>query len=181
MYYHLGANRSEHLDLVSGTYKGKPVLGVGKGNHRLLELLTLDFYRPQQLGALFAGLYPGENFNIYSSPDRVHQAIRRLRVWLDENKYSSKIQITNRGYKFTPADTFSIRLVLNRNPSELHQALWHKLFYQIGKKKCFTVKDAREQLGISETSFHRLANWALSLGLINRSGVGRSTKYLIAV
>src|SRR5207302_175208 len=53
---------------------------------RMLQSLALDFYRPLQLAELHERLYPREYFNPFSSPDRVHQAARRLRRWLQENR-----------------------------------------------------------------------------------------------
>lgn len=57
---------------------------AGQLQQRLLTTLVSDYYRPRRTLELFAALYPGDYYHPVSSPQRVHQAVKRLRATLRE-------------------------------------------------------------------------------------------------
>lgn len=68
--------------LIIGDPSAEPVEFAGTDKvGQVLGLIARDLYRPIQLGSLFAELFPEEHFDIFHSPDRVHQLIRRARRW----------------------------------------------------------------------------------------------------
>ncbi|MEK7356468.1 MAG: hypothetical protein AAB250_08465, partial [Bdellovibrionota bacterium] len=70
------------LDVRSGEIAGsEEELRAGGKCHKVLDVLMSDFYRPTRLGGLFAELFPGEYFDIFSSPGRIHQILFRTRAW----------------------------------------------------------------------------------------------------
>ncbi|NJL25681.1 MAG: hypothetical protein HC902_11250 [Calothrix sp. SM1_5_4] len=64
----------------------------------LIRILLSDLYRPFGVGGLFAGLFPDERFDIFTSPHRVHQAVYRTRGWIRDADWP--VDIVNRGEKF---------------------------------------------------------------------------------
>ncbi len=84
--YRFGRAEGDALDLRTGRITSENALNPGKKIHQLFELLSRDLYRPIRLGGIFTELFQGECFDIFSSPSRVHQLIRRARRWLEETE-----------------------------------------------------------------------------------------------
>jgi tetratricopeptide (TPR) repeat protein len=152
-------------------------LNPGKQVHRLLAILLKDFYRPISVGALYADLFPGEHYNIFSSPDRVHQALRRTRRWLEQQDVLVEIKEFN--------GQFALRLegpvafVLGPEPKAIDSqaVILERLRSAVRPDQSFSSPIVSEITELSLTSTVRFLNWALQSGYIVKSGLGRSTKY----
>jgi hypothetical protein len=90
------------LDLFRGHWSTRKwAWGPGSTLYRIFSVLVSDFYRPFRVGLLFGQTYPGEHFNPASSPGRIHQTIRGLRLFFAENGLPLKVAWTGRGYRLT--------------------------------------------------------------------------------
>ena len=77
--YILGEANAPTLDIATGEIQGCSVeLKPGTIVHRVLEALLRDLYRPVSMGGFFSSLFPGEHFDPYSSPNRLHQQVVSL-------------------------------------------------------------------------------------------------------
>src|SRR5262249_1530027 len=70
--YYLGEKQAPRLDLANGEIGGLPAFNVGRKIHQLIEILLRDFYHPLRIAGIFSELFPGEHFDVSSSPDRTH-------------------------------------------------------------------------------------------------------------
>ena len=167
------------FDVLTGEVDGKELLNMGKKSHQLLEILLRDFYRPLRIGSIFAELFPGEYFDIFSSPMRVHSVIKRLRAWFEEHGLPLEISEFGSNYRLVKTGEFSFRVPLERRAIEGHHAHFEKLRLSYDNGRSISTSEARELLGMTPTSFKRFASWALESGLIAREGNGRATTYKI--
>jgi hypothetical protein len=174
--YILGSEGAPCFDLRSGEISGRISLNPGKKTHQLIGVLLQDLYRPIRTGGLFAELFPDEHFDILSSPDRVHQVLRRCRRWMEAERIPAKIVAHRGNYSIRIQGEFSFLL-------HLHRQVPSNLGVQLGKlinlftDSPFGAREAREKLDLPLTSFNRLINWSIEHGHIQRTGSGPSTKY----
>jgi hypothetical protein len=175
--YTYGEAGAPCFDLRSGKMTdGRETLNAGKKTHQLLDILLRDLYSPYRIGGLFAELYPKEYFDIETSPDRVHQVLRRARRWLDSARIPVEITGVDGTYRLQIHGRFAFQLPLHRLPRNSMQLQFERLSERFGEK-LFSASEAREALGIRITSFNRLLTWALENGLLERSGRSTSTRY----
>jgi len=87
--YVLGPIRSPRLDLTTGKINGTAMFRTGGKCHQMLEVLLRDFYQPYRIAGLYSELFPREQYDIQSSPGRVHQLLWRTRQWLEQKKFLS--------------------------------------------------------------------------------------------
>jgi len=160
---------------ISGSQSPLPEAMASGGNlHRLLLILFKDLYQPARLGTLFAELFPGEYFNPYSSPNRVHQALRRLRRATEKSGFELSIEESNGGYKVR--HSCPIRLGQGQPETDTRRLALQKLSAVTGHS-AFTSSQAQAQLGLSESTALRLLRWGVSHRLLSHSGKGRATRY----
>jgi hypothetical protein len=149
--------------------------------HRMLAQLFCDFYRPASLGTLFAALYPGEYYDPFSSPGRVHQVLRRTRKWLRESALPIEVSEDRDGYRahILAPDLFSVQIQKVSVAPGRFEAMVERLRLQFGSGE-FTAQEASQALQISRVSFRRLTTWALKSGKLEKFGAARNTSYLLA-
>ncbi len=177
-WYVLGNGDELCMDVMSGCGDdGQPMLEIGGKVHQAVEILLRDFYRPLPLGSLHAELFPGEHFNIFSSPDRVHQVLRRARLWARNAKVPVAIVEDHRGYslKLKGATAFVV-------PYEREGVDWQKI--QMRKLRSFASTDriygaaeVRQALELTTNPFKRFTAQAVKDGVIERIGSGSATCY----
>ena len=178
--YHYGTKRGPTLVVATGELDGRPTFNPGKKTHQLIDVLLKDLYRPVPLGALFSELFPGDHFDIFSSPDRIHQVLRRARRQIEELELPIAI-VEDRGvYSLELEGPFTFALDFLRGKPEGPSVEFDKLakIYQIGEY--FGAREAREALGIPRTSFQRLIAWGLESGKLEKSGDRNATLYRVA-
>lgn len=116
-FYIWGKENSPCLNVLDGTIDGRVTQKPGGKCHHLIEVLLRDFYRPLKMGELFAEIFPDDHFDIFSSPNRLHQILFRTREWLNEENIPLEIvenckislQVQRRFLRARPAGTSSGR------------------------------------------------------------------------
>lgn len=180
--YVLGAKNSSRLDLRTGEIDGHPALKPGRKSHRLLQILLRDFYQPIRIGGLFFELFPNEHFDIFSSPNRVHQTLHRTRAWLEEHNIPLAISEENGFYSAALTGAFSLRIPLRSQLTENPQNLqydFERLARHFGLERKFTSREAGEFMQVSRQTLQRIFNWALEHNRVERIGRSTSTTYQI--
>lgn len=177
--YILGQKSSPRLDIRTGEVDGESMLSPGRKCHQLVELLLRDFYEPRTTGSLFFDLFPGEYFNVATSPHRVHQIILRTRQVLEEQNIPVKIQELNGFYFLEITGDFSFRVPLERKTVTLMDLQFENLKTSMSKNSNFTLRQAQDKLQISKCTVWRLLSWAEEKGKVLRMGSNNSTTYSI--
>jgi tetratricopeptide (TPR) repeat protein len=165
------------MDLVSGRVEGLETEIPGKNMHRLIAGLLRDFYRPRSLGGIFDEVFPGEHFNIFHTPDRIHQLMRRTRIWLRENSIPIEIAEDHGTYRLVISGPFAFRIPLEVRAKESEELQFQRVREAFARKGRFSAREAREKLGLPKSSFNRLIHWAIAHGRIQISGASTSTIY----
>jgi hypothetical protein len=165
------------LDIVTGEINGKSVLPPGSRCHHLIEVLLRDFYRPLKMGEIFVELFPGEYFDIFSSPNRVHQLLFRTRDWIAQQNLPLEINELAGGYSLKTTAPFAFKIPLNRRPVEGYHQLLEKISSLFGADDVFQSKSVREVLGISRQTFSRFATWAVENGKLEKIGSHNKASY----
>lgn len=179
-HYLFGKTASPCMDLESAKIEGAGGdLKPGSQVHRVLSLLLLDFYRPVGVGAMFAEIYPREHFDIHSSPNRVHHAIRRTRGWLKDNRIPVEIAGHGNKYSLHIRGGFSFRLSYTRGPRDWHETQLENIRRLFPEGADFAAQEARRRLGLSVAAFRRLAKWAVEQGHLERTGHKSTTSYRV--
>lgn len=176
-HYDFGGANSRHLDILTGEIHGAAIATPSPKIHHLIGTLLKDFYLPARVGTLFSELYPGEYFDIHSSPMRVRQVMRRLRRWLESSGVPLTIETVSGTFRLKSGGPFSVRLPLPGLTIGAHSSDVEKLktYFQIEQK--FLADEACAKLGLSRSSFYRLAERMIISGELRRLGVGKSTRY----
>lgn len=165
--------------LATGKSSGDAVLNPGKRNHRMLDVLSRDFYRPIPQGALFAGLFPDEKFNIFSSPNRIHQSVARFRKWLEESGIPLQIEESSGEYRMIFTGPYSIRKYKQIAQVGSHTVFAKKIQDLFGSRP-FTRKEAQTALQSSLSGTTRALNALVESGELTKVGGGTRTQYQIA-
>lgn len=174
-----GSATAVTLDVHSGqTGKGKVVVKPGQVPHRLLAALCTDFYRPLLVAQLHEALYPGEYFNVESGPDRVHQACMRLRELLKAAKVPLALDESGGYYRLRATGAVSLLLRADQATAPKTSAKLARLKAAFGGTR-FSAGDAAKALGVSYRSAVASLNELGELGLAERIGAGRSTRYRV--
>lgn len=168
--YVLGKKSAPRFDLETGKIDGKSILRAGLKCHQLIAILLRDFYQPLRLGGLHAALFPGDHFDVSSSPDRVHQVLSRTRKWLMENQIPVRINESEGFYSLSIEGNFSFRVAIDRKAKDLFARRMETLAVAFPNAKLFSCQDIQDKLGLSVTSAHRLLNQAIESGQIERLG-----------
>ena len=178
-YLYGDSNSLVTLDVASGEASNGKKLPKGSVIHRVVEVLARDFYRPVKVGDLHNSLFPGEFFNIFSSPVRVRQAIFRAREWMKENRLPLHISGAKGNYSLSPREGMSLEVPLYRRPVGLNSGLMTDLKDHWPEGSSFTAKEAREKLKVSASAFQRFLAWGVANQRLEKFGAGSSTVYFV--
>ncbi len=166
------------LNLLNGEVEKTPhALKVGQVVHRLVAVLTSDFYRPFRMAALFSKLFPNEYFNPRSGPLRVHQTLKRLRKWFEKAKLPLRIEEQDGAYRISTQSACGIRvsaepiLGVGAKMASLH------LVKRSMSEADFSVQQVSELLKVSRNSALRIVDEARKEGCVRRLGRGPATRY----
>lgn len=168
--YVYGMKAAPRLDLTTGELDGAPLLDPGRQQHRIINAFLHDFYRPLRLAEIFSELFPGEHFDIFSSPDRVHQALRRARRWFSEKEIPLAIVENDGFYWMRMQGSFSFRVPLSHEPLDAISQHFRDLRTAFSPVREFTAREARERLMLSRRTIQRLVNWGIDTKKIERLG-----------
>lgn len=171
MQFTLGSGPST-LNLMSGEFDGRQVLKPGGALHRFAACLLKDFYRPQSLGAVYSEVFPREVFNVFSSPNRIHQLAKKLRqlglpfeLHNDQGTYSLQLRAG-----------LQVRLWESARGSSVEEARLQQL-QQIFAEQWFSAREARERLSLPITTLNRMLSFGLKQGLLRKTGAGAQVRY----
>jgi tetratricopeptide (TPR) repeat protein len=102
---------SRVFDMKLAKEEGKDFhLKVGQALHRLLLVLTSDLYRSFMVGEVFSKVFPGEYFNIETSPQRIQKLVYLLRKEFRKNDVPVKILVQNSSYHLRVEGDYGFRL-----------------------------------------------------------------------
>jgi len=164
------------LSLSSETAKaGDQELKSGQILHRLLVALLSDFYRPMWVAAVFTHLFPDEFYHPESGPKRVHQAIFRLRKWLEDSGVPLSIDESNGRYVLRWTKACCIRLTGEKSTLSNEDLLCRKLAANF--KGEFGAQEAASFLGVSPTSARQALKWGVENRRLEKIGSGPKTRY----
>lgn len=146
---------------------------------KLLRLLFADRYRPFAIGALFQDLYPGEHFDIHSSPARVKQLIYRLRQSLDAGGWDVNVLRTASLYRAEEGSATRVRVGLEVDGyTNLREFLFQvRGHFTAGTE--FRFREMQSVLGLSRATLRRRLEEALIAGELEKFGAGPDTKYFL--
>jgi hypothetical protein len=164
------------IDVVTGELGGITLFKPGGGPHVLVNALVRDFYRPSSIGALFSELFPHDYFNVYSSPNRVHQLIHRARK-VKCSGLSLGLEQVDGSYLIRPGEGLAYKVPLSLTKVSPAGALAAKLKHCFGRQSIFTAAAAREKLEISEASFKRFVKAAVIEGHLEKVRASTATRY----
>lgn len=161
-----------------------PSLKTGQVLHRLLNVLTQDFYRPLRVGEIHEALFPDKFYHPRASPLGVRQALHRLRQWFEQHSLPYAIEEHRGTYRLVGRNGAGIFI---QGTSRIHNneadfgslCLVEKLKRSgvLSTKKELQTQEAADALGISLATARRQLKAATDLGLLTRVGAGRTTRY----
>lgn len=178
-YYLLGSVGGIVLDVETAEFIGIANLKPGTKTHQILEILSRDFYRPVRIGTLFSELFPGEYFDINSSPSRVHQILYRARLWSESEELPFSINERHGNYRLEITGSFAVKVPLEHKAVDANAVYLMRLVQVFPNGRIFTAREARQAIQMSLTSFNRFINAYVAEGKIKRIGGGPNTKYAI--
>ncbi|MCB0377883.1 MAG: hypothetical protein KDD33_05260 [Bdellovibrionales bacterium] len=170
--------RGPTLDLYYGELDGKSIINQGKKIHQLVYFLASDLYRPQSIGAIFSSLFSEENFDIYSSPNKIHQLVDRTRKWIQKADIPMDIEESLGFYKLNISRQFSLTLDLEKSLPSKEAILWKQLSQKV-HQDIVSRQDIMDALSLSLTPCQRFLQYCLTQGLLTRMGSGKNTQYQI--
>ena len=180
-HHRLGDDSGPTFDLQTAELDGSPAVSVGGKTHQLIEVLYRDFYKPIGIGGLASELFVGEYFDIETSPDRVHQILRRARTELKASPLPLRIVEQSQQYAVVNEAPIQILVPLQRQSVQWELLQIEKLKANLEKSTAqFKAVDARARLNLSPAEFKRLASWATENGYLERYGAGPATTYSIS-
>jgi hypothetical protein len=169
-FYVLGPKAAPCLNLLTGEIDGRTALRAGGMCLQLIGVLLNDFYQPMRIAGLFSALCPNEHFIVSSSPDRVHQIIRRTRRWLESKQIPVAISERDGFYSLHMTGLFSFRVPLIGRQAGLMDAHFENIRKAFSDAPSFSAKNASELLKLSKTTVFRLIKWAIENGKLERLG-----------
>jgi hypothetical protein len=164
---------------------GEPVLpgrsprrGLKPGQipHRLLKALARDFYRPYTLAGLFGQMFPDDFFHPVYSVGRVHQALVRLRQWLNSSRIDLQIDESHGHYRLGAKKPVRIRTLLSSGDEQPLEAPLRKLQAEFASR-AFSSREASRCLGMPLRSAIRCLVSAVDSGTLGKQGAGRKVRY----
>jgi len=175
-----GASGENYLSLQTGKVFGIPRQpSVSGQNLILINFLLRDFYNPPGVGQIFACLYQKEKFDIFSAPDRIHQALKRLRRYFEMHDLPLQLVADRGTYQVKATEKFAIHIKIDDRISEKTLSPIDLLTSKFGKSNAFTTSEVSKALRISKATANRLLNSDQSRKLIERLGNGRRSRYRI--
>ena len=164
------------FDLSTGCENGRPLVKPGSKDHRMLDILSQDFYRPIPIGQIFAHLFAEEKFSIFSSPNRIHQSVTRTRQFLEENNIPISIDEDHSEYSLRFLGAYAIRRHSRVASVSAIGAHRQKLLENFGTNG-FSRKEAQNIFNTSTSTVTRILNDLLEAREIQKIGTGAKTQY----
>ena len=143
---------------------------------KTLQALVKDSYAPFSVGQLMSLIYPGEYFDSSSSPQRIYQAVFRLRSWLDKNQIPIQIKTESGHFSLKAIGPLTLNLYRKQcNKPYIDSTLSE--FLSQWAKKAFAVKDIQETQHLSERASQRLLRKSVNNGTLECMKLGKKNIY----
>jgi tetratricopeptide (TPR) repeat protein len=177
--YTWGGSGNSILDLSTGRIEGlhADTSAMPRKRHMLISILAKDFYQGVRIGGIFSQLFPGEYFDIFSSPQRVRQQIYRTRLWYEENQIPFQIKERQGFYSLAIENNFGIRVTAVDAQADGWRRDWNRVLNELQGESTFGAAFVSERLGVSRSGVKRLLLWALEQGLVVKEGKAANTIY----
>lgn len=174
----IGGESAPCFDVEAGCFGEARILKPGSKAHQVLEVLARDLYKPIGVGGLFFELFPGEHFDIFSSPDRIHQIVRRTRNQLKSLKLPLQILEEKGRYRLAADGDVAFLLPLNKSRADWYEIQMKKLSVEPPPR--YRACELKERLALTEAEYKRFLKWALEQGRLQRTYDGPTPLYEIA-
>jgi hypothetical protein len=143
---------------------------------RSLLALSKDFYKGLEIAAFHDQVFEGEYYNPYTSPNRVHQSIRRIKNFLAKNINSLNIIHRQNQYLLSSQSATTITIPM-RSSQVLSQDL-EKLISNF-KDEDFKVQEVKTLIDKSLRMANRVLEEGLKVGRLRAIGNGRRRRYIV--
>lgn len=154
-----------------------PLLKPGQLPYRALFALAADLYKPIRVAALHAKLYPGQVFNPFSSPGKVHQAVLRVKAQWRRAGLGVSISSHGGGYDIEPNSPCALRIY--RDAMETGRGEWFFAKLREARMSDFTSEEAARVLHLPFRSAQRVLSEMTEAGRLARRKVGRDVRYAL--
>jgi len=158
----------------------KGPLKAGGSLHRLLYILTEDFYRPLRIAEVHGRMFAQEYFNPNSSPHRVAQQVNRLRAFFRTRKLPLVIHEVRGAYRLDAKHATNLLVPALREPAATSDLRLEKLARAVAGKP-FSLQQACKLLALPAWTTRRLLNEAIARGEAERSGSGNDFQYALKI
>lgn len=152
-------------------------LKVGHASHRLLSILSSDFYRPFSTVDVFDHVFSEENYLPGSSESRAYQIISRTRLWLKAEKIPLEIVSIGNGVRLMEKDC---AVVVQENSTGEEQDYYRLEMIRFKLGDSFSVSEAVPLFDVSRRTVISLITNAVNEGVLIRTGKGKNTRYTFA-
>jgi hypothetical protein len=168
--------RGHVLDVTSGAVGRKSIRNLPR-EHRLLATLASDFYRPFRVAALFEALFPDERFLPTTSANRVHQAVRELRGWLEAHAPGITVEAHGSDYRLVVGAGWAVCVPAAAPSFETPDARALRDLKQRFADRPFTTREAAAALAVSGRTALRWLADAVAEGKLERQGKRAAASY----
>jgi len=183
----IGKNFNSHIEINVQNGKNnisKFTLKEGQVPQRLFEILAADVNIPLRIAELNDLLFDGEHYNPYTSPDRVHKAIKRLRRWFQQSKIPLDVIASNGMYSLVSATGCVFKVTRINRPGckdiftlSVDDFIVLQHLYNKMSSNEFVAMTLANELNVSKKTASRILNRAIKCKLVLRLGKGPSVKY----
>jgi hypothetical protein len=143
--------------------------------HKLLLVLSSDFYQPQTVQTLFAEIFPDRYYSPQSSPTVIHQLLKRFRIWLGENGYPLEL-LESKGFYWLQA-TGRIKIKLHSKKNLSSDDFKKNQLEKIFAKSEFNRSMVSEKLSCSDRAANYLIKNLLADGFVEQIKFGPKSLY----
>lgn len=176
-HFDYGTPGGRVIDVTAAKLDGADAFPAGSKLHRALATLARDFYRPVPVGVMFNALFPGEFYDVFSSPNRVHQVLFRLRKWAGENGLGFEIDHGKDGYQLRMIEPLVLRVPYEKKDPDSNKELLRQLHRGDLREELFGAQDCAGHLKISLAAARKFLTWAVENDMIIKTGAGSGTRY----
>ena len=171
-------NETRCFDMHQGSeIAGSVKLKNNQAMHRVFQIIASDFYKPVRATEIFSLAFPNEYFDQSVSINRVHQVVKRLRIWLTESEVPLQIIENKNTYRIQNTSSYKIRWT-DRQQTFEKNFLVNKLFKKF-KNDTFKLQEAASYLEMPSRSASRALKKAIDESLIELVGGGSTSCYKI--
>lgn len=162
------------------TGDGKSFTEAGQAPHKLLILLTRDFYRPQRLIQLSTEIFEGEYTHPIHTPSKMHQILARLRADLKKAKLPLRIISKDQTLRLEGIRNCTIIKDWTVDSAPVDSVFLHLTQLESMGSGPFAAKDAARIWDCSVSTASRRLAQACEMGRCRQFGKGRFTRFQLS-